>query len=154
MSADPVVIDSPEVLRGLVGVELGPSQPLVITQERIDAFADATGDHQWIHVDPVRAADGPFGGTIAHGYLTLSLVSFLSDDLYRVELGTARINYGLDRARFPATVPVGSTLRLTCVVADVADRGGSWLVTYRFTVHVEGQDKPACIVDKLSLIIA
>ncbi|MRJ75531.1 MaoC family dehydratase [Aeromicrobium sp. SMF47] len=154
MSAAPVVIDSAEVLHGLVGVELGPSRPLVVTQERIDAFADATGDHQWIHVDPERAADGPYGGTIAHGYLTLSLVSGLSDDLFVVELGSARINYGVDRARFPSPVPVGSTLRASCTVVDVVDRDSSWLVTYRFTMQVEGQDRPACVVDKLSLILA
>ncbi|KQP26839.1 MaoC family dehydratase [Aeromicrobium sp. Leaf272] len=150
----PAVIDSPEALHALVGVELGPSGPLVVEQQRIDAFADVTGDHQWIHVDPERAATGPFGGVIAHGQLTLSLVTALAPELYTVELGTARVNYGFERVRFPAVVPVGSTLRLSCRVTDVQDRDGSWLVTFRFTMLRDGHDRPVCVADKLSLILA
>ena len=150
----PAVIDSAEALHALVGLDLGPSDAMTITQERIDAFADATGDHQWIHVDAERAADGPFEGTIAHGYLTLSLIPALAPDLYRVDLGTARVNYGLDRARFPAVVPVGSTLRLSCRITDVEDRDTSWLARFRFTMHREGHERPVCVAEKLSLILA
>ncbi len=150
----PAVIDSPETLHALVGKDLGTSAPLTITQERIDAFADATGDHQWIHVDPERAASGPFGTTIAHGYLTLSLVPALAPDLYDVAMGTARVNYGLQRVRFPSVVPVGSVLRLSGTVLEVQDRDASWLTTFRFTMHREGADRPVCVADKLSLILA
>ena len=149
----PAVIDSAEVLLGLVGTELGPSRPLVVTQERIDAFADATGDHQWIHSDPERAATGPYGGTIARGCLTLSLIPALAADLYDVRLGTARVNYGLDRVRFPAHVPVGAQVSLRCTVDEVTERPDGWLVAFTFTMDVAGSARPACVARKLSLVV-
>ncbi|WP_101523426.1 MaoC family dehydratase [Nocardioides houyundeii] len=149
----PAVVSTPAELEALVGVELGPGPWLSVDQERIDTFARATGDHQWIHVDAERAATGPYGRTIAHGYLTLSLISSLAEDLYRFDLGTARLNYGLDKVRFPAPVPVGSRVRLRCTVAEVVSRNGSLLVPIDFTVDLEGSERPACVARKMSLVL-
>ncbi|MBD0862860.1 MaoC family dehydratase [Gordonia sp. zg691] len=142
-----------EELDALVGVELGPGPWCMVDQERIDRFALATGDDQWIHVDPERAADGPYGSTIAHGYLTLSLMSSLATDLYRFDLGKARLNYGLDRVRFPAPVPVDSRVRLRCTIAGVAPRDDALLVPIDFTVDLEGSERPACVARKMSLVL-
>src|SRR5687768_16168889 len=111
-------VTGPAELIGLAGRDLGTSEWLEITQERIDTFAGATGDHQWIHVDPGRAATGPFGTTIAHGYLTLSLVIPLWTELLRIEGISMAVNYGLNKVRFPAPVPVGSKIRLAAKVAE------------------------------------
>lgn len=149
----PLVIPDRACLDAAVGVELGPGPWLRIDQQRIDTFADATGDHQWIHTDLERAQQGPYGRTIAHGYLTLSLISSLAEDLYRFDLGTARLNYGLDKVRFPTPVPVGSRVRLRCTIAAVTERAGGLLVPIDFTVQLEGSEKPACLARKMSLIL-
>jgi acyl dehydratase len=131
-----------------VGDEFGPSSWIDVPQERIDAFADATGDHQWIHVDPERAKDGPFGTTIAHGYLTLSLLPAASFEVIPrdpdVRMG---INYGLDRVRFPAPVPVGSRVRATFRADSVEEAEWGQQVTMTATVEREGGDKPVCVAE-------
>ncbi|PZQ46443.1 MAG: dehydratase [Rhodovulum sulfidophilum] len=133
-----------------IGVKLGPSRWMTIDQARVDLFAEATGDHQWIHVDPVRAADGPFGGTIAHGFLTLALVNLFLPELFLPENMDWGVNYGLDRVRFPAPVPVGSTIRAAGELVDArAIGGGAVQTTVRLTVEIQGGDKPACVADTL-----
>jgi acyl dehydratase len=132
------------------GLELGPSEWREITQERVNLFADATGDHQWIHVDPERAATGPFGGTIAHGYLTLSMLPESAFALIDVEDASAAINYGLNKVRFPAPVPVGSRIRTSYRIADVAEVEGGVQVTTQATVEREGSEKPVCVAETLS----
>ncbi|HTR33506.1 MAG TPA: MaoC family dehydratase [Gaiellaceae bacterium] len=131
------------------GDTFGPSSWIEITQERIDQFADATGDHQWIHVDPERAKDGPFGTTIAHGYLTLSLLPVASFEVVPSE-GRMGINYGVNKVRFPAPVPVGSRVRVSfeCLQVDEHDWGTQ--VTMQATVEREGGDKPVCVAESLS----
>jgi acyl dehydratase len=130
-------------IRALAGKDLGKGAWLEITQDRVNLFADATDDHQWIHVDPERAAAGPFGATIAHGYLTLSLVIPLFSDLLRVTGISMGINYGLDKLRFPAPVRVGSKIRLGGTVAQVDDVPGGVQVSVDLTVELEGERKPA-----------
>jgi acyl dehydratase len=133
------------------GDEFGPSDWLEITQDRIDGFADATGDHQWIHVDPERAAEGPFGTTIAHGFLTLSLlVKFLYE--VRPESGEYRmgINYGMNRVRFPAPVPVGSRIRAHFEVLEVSEVEGGIQVVTKGTIEREGEEKPVCVAEMVS----
>ena len=142
-------INGAEELRALVGEELGVSDWLEITQERIDQFADATGDHQWIHVDPERAKDGPFGTTIAHGYLTMSLAAGLVPSVVRVQGFSMAINYGIDKLRFPAPVPVGSKLRVHVQLTAVDDVANGIQSTYRLTFEVDGSEKPACVADVL-----
>jgi acyl dehydratase len=133
-------------LRKLARTDLGPSDWLEITQERVNAFADATGDHQWIHVDVERAKEGPFGGPIAHGYLTLSLLIPLWSQIVEFEeLGMA-VNYGLNKVRFPAPVPAGSRVRVGAVLADAEEvDGGGVQATVDAVMHVEGADKPVCV---------
>ena len=134
--------------RDLEGQELGPTSWLEVSQERIDAFADATDDHQWIHVDPTRAAAGPFGTTIAHGYLTLSLCApLLADVLERVESSGMSINYGTNKVRFPAPVPAGSRIRARVTVASVEDVPGGEQAVLHTEVEREGGDKPVCVAD-------
>lgn len=134
-----------------VGRDLGTTDWLSISQERINTFADATGDHQWIHVDPVRAKDGPFGGTIAHGYLTLSLANLFLPQLVAYEGLKMGVNYGCDKVRFPAPVPVGARVRGHGeVVAAEAVKGDGVQVTVRISVQIEGSDKPGCVVDTIS----
>jgi acyl dehydratase len=130
------------------GLELGPSEWKSVEQERIDAFAAATEDHQWIHVDPERAASGPFGSTIAHGYLTLALLVPFAYELLPVEGGMA-INYGLDRVRFPAPLPVGSRVRARMRVEDVAEVEGGVQVKLAATVERAGGEKPVCAAEVL-----
>jgi acyl dehydratase len=130
-------------IRALVGKDLGHSAWLEISQERVNLFADATEDHQWIHVDPGRAAAGSFGTTIAHGYLTLSLVIPLFNDLLQVEGISMGINYGLDKLRFPAPVKVGSKIRLGAAVAQVGDVPGGLQALIDMTIEIEGEAKPA-----------
>lgn len=134
-----------------VGDTFGPSGWLEITQERIDEFADATGDHQWIHVDPERAAQGPFGTTIAHGFLTLSLLIKFIEEV-RPSSGEFRmgINYGVNRVRFPAPVPVGSKLRAHFEVLEVSDVEGGIQVVTKGTVEREGGEKPVCVAEMVS----
>ena len=132
-----------------VGDTFGPSSWIEITQERIDRFADATGDHQWIHVDPERAKDGPFGSTIAHGYLTLSLIPVASFEVVPAS-GRMGINYGANRVRFPAPVPVGSRVRASFEVVAVEEIQGGDQVTMTATVEREGGDKPVCVAEVIS----
>jgi acyl dehydratase len=124
---------------------------LLVDQARIDAFADCTGDHQWIHVDPVRAKDGPFGATIAHGYLTLSLVNMFMPEIVEVRRFSAGVNVGMDRTRFLAPVLVGSRLRGTGELISAEEvKGGAIQAVIRVTVEIEGSDKPACVVDTIN----
>jgi acyl dehydratase len=146
----PTVFDRPADLLDGVGTDLGASDWLEITQERVDLFADATGDHQWIHVDPERAKDGPFGGTIAHGYLTLSLVNTFLPDLLQVRTFSMGVNYGTDKTRFPAPVPVGRRIRGTGVLTGAEEVKGGVQVTVTVTVEIEGGERPACVVDTIS----
>ena len=129
-----------------VGQLFGPSSWIDIPQERINAFADATDDHQWIHVDPERAKDGPFGSTIGHGYLTLSLLPSASYEVVPRQGGMA-INYGLNKVRFPAPVPVGSRVRATFEVIDLDEQDWGGQATMRATVEREGGDKPVCVAE-------
>ncbi|MGA8723755.1 MAG: MaoC family dehydratase [Acidimicrobiales bacterium] len=129
----------------LVGTHLGYSEWLRIDQERINLFADATDDHQWIHVDPERAKSGPFGSAIAHGYLTLSLVPALLKSVLLVEGMSMGINYGCNKVRFPSPVPVGSNLRLGAAVAEVEDVSGGVQVVLEVTLETEGSSKPSCV---------
>lgn len=135
-------------LSAQVGETVGVGDWVTITQEQIDQFADATGDHQWIHVDRERAAQGPFGATIAHGFLTLSLISAIAP---MIDVGEVRmaVNYGLDRVRFISPVPVGSRLRAHVVLKDVAEVGGGVQVKNEVTLELEGADKPACVAEAL-----
>ena len=144
------MFSSPTELAAAVGAELGVSEWLTIEQDRIDQFADATGDHQWIHVDPERAADGPFGSTIAHGYLTLSLVNHFLPQIVEVQGISMGVNYGTEKVRFPAPVPVGSRVRGRGVLTDVKEIPGGAQATITVTVEVDGGDKPACVVDTVS----
>ena len=141
-------------LTARTGQELGPTTPLLVDQARIDAFADATLDHQWIHVDPHRAAAGPFGTTIVHGYLTLSLVVHMVEGLDIFPAGVTVINYGIDKLRYPAPVPSGSELSLTAVIERVEPRGeGRALMTLACTVAIPGAPAPALVADVLYLFI-
>lgn len=135
------------------GEHLGYSDWHQITQEQVSAFADATGDHQWIHVDVERAAQGPFGGTIAHGYLTLSLLPVLVGQIYRVDGLAMGVNYGLDRLRFPAPVPTGSRVRAGAELRELRVTERGTLASSRVTVEVEGQTRPSCIADTLTLLV-
>jgi acyl dehydratase len=135
------------------GESLGVSDWHTITQEQVNAFADATGDHQWIHVDTERAAAGPFGGTIAHGYLTLALLPVLQMEIFTIEGLTMGINYGLDRVRFPGPVPVGSALRAEATLTDVRQTPLGWLASIRLRVEVDGQQRAACVADTLGLYV-
>jgi acyl dehydratase len=141
----PRTVNGIDEIRALAGVDLGATEWMEITQDRVNTFADATDDHQWIHVDPARAADGPFKGPIAHGYLTLSLLIPLFGQLLEIEGIGMAVNYGLNKVRFPAPVPVGAKIRLTGRVAGVEDVKGGAQATLDFTVEVEGSGKPACV---------
>ncbi|MFG2711481.1 MaoC family dehydratase [Streptomyces goshikiensis] len=147
---EPRIFTSADELSAGVGEPLGPSGWLEVDQKRIDLFADATGDHQWIHVDPERAAAGPFGSTIAHGYLTLSLLPSLVPQIMRVEGMKMGINYGVNKVRFPAPVPVGSRLRATAVITEVTEAGGGVQVSATVTVECEGAGKPVCVAESVS----
>jgi acyl dehydratase len=147
----PTVFDRPADLATAVGSHLGHSEWLTMTQERIDKFADATGDHQWIHVDPERARQGPFGACIAHGYLTLSLVNLFLPDIVEVRGIRMGVNYGADKLRFPAPVRVGARIRGSGELVKVEEtRDGGVQATVRVTVEIEGGDRPACVVDTIS----
>jgi acyl dehydratase len=145
------VFNSPSEMKNAEGKHLGYSEWLKIEQDRINQFADATGDHQWIHVDPVRAKDGPFGACIAHGYLTLSLVNMFLPQIVEVRGIRMGVNYGCDRVRFPSPVKVGSKIRGGGELVKVEEvKGGGVQATVRITVEVEGSDRPACVVDTIS----
>src|SRR5271169_6706215 len=145
------VFHSAQEYQGAVGRTFGPTDWLVVDQQRINLFAEATGDHQWIHVDPVRASAGPFGGTIAHGYLSLSLVNYFLPELVRAEGMRHGINYGCDRVRFPAALRAGARLRGSAQILSVEDLGaGAVQVKIRVTLEAEGLEKPVCVADTLS----
>ena len=146
------VFASPDDLLEAVGDHLGHSEWVTVDQARIDMFAEATGDHQWIHVDPQKAAAGPFGATIAHGYLTLALTSLLLPQIVRVGGISMGINYGVDRVRFPQPVLVGSRLRASATLTSAEELpGGSGVQTViTVAVEIEGQAKPACVVESVS----
>ncbi len=147
--ASPTVVPSVSALKDFVGKKLGPSDWVEMTQERIAAFADATGDHQWIHLDTERAEkESPFGSTIAHGYLTIALAPALLPQVLQVEGVRLVVNYGLDKMRLPAPVPSGGRVRLSVEIKDVRELGGSAArVSMGFTFEVEGGGKPACVAD-------
>src|SRR5215218_389670 len=136
------------------GEELGSSDWLTIEQDRVDRFAEATGDHQWIHVDVERAKDGPFGGTIAHGYLTLSLVPFLGSQVFALDTPGAKLNYGVNKVRFPTPVPVGSRVRAHARLVDVAEVPAGRQATFGWTIEIEGAPKPGCVAETVVLLLA
>ncbi len=143
--------DSVASVLAAVGTDLGTTDWVAIDQQRINTFADATGDHQWIHVDPERAKDGPFGACVAHGYLTLSLANLFLPQLVSYQRLKMGVNYGCDKVRFPAPVVVGSRVRAHgAVVAAEPVKGEGVQVTVRISVQIEGTDKPGCVVDTIS----
>lgn len=143
--AEQRVIEGVEGLRALVGQQVGATDWIPVTQEQVDRFADATGDHQWIHVDQERAADGPFGGTIAHGFWTLALIPLVLTSVLDVRGFSMGVNYGLDKVRFPAPVPVGAKVRGTVTVDEVTDVAGGVQTAYAIVFEVDGAEKPACV---------
>jgi acyl dehydratase len=149
------IINGIEELKKLSGQELGTGDWFTISQERINEFADVTGDHQWIHLDVERARkESPWGNTIAHGFLTLSLLPALSQPIYTVEGITTRINYGLDKVRFPAPVPAGSRVRAKIELVSIDDEGeGRYKGQFRTTIELEGSDRPACVAESIALLI-
>ncbi len=149
------VFSSADELRAAVGTEIGVSDWVTITQEQVNTFADATNDHQWIHVDVERAArESPYGGTIAHGYLTLSLLPGLGWTIYTIANTKLGINYGSNKVRFPSPVPVGSEVRLRCVLNSVDEVGGGALqLAVGQTIEIKGHDKPAVAAETLSRIM-
>ncbi|MGC4768996.1 MaoC family dehydratase [Micromonospora sp. DT44] len=144
------VFTSVDELTAAVGETLGPGPWQRIDQDRVNLFADATDDHQWIHIDPERAAAGPFGATIAHGFLTLSLVPALAGQLYRVEGVAMGVNYGLNRVRFPAPLRVGAAVRASAVIAEVSPVSGGVQLVTAVTVNSDGGDKPVCVAETVS----
>ncbi len=149
-----ITVNGLDELKKLAGSDLGTSEWIEITQERINTFADATGDHQWIHVDPEKAAEGPFGAPIAHGYLTLSLFIPLFTELLDVQGVTTKVNYGLNKVRFPSPVKVGSRIRLVGKLAEVEEVPGGVQITVDGTVEIEGGGKPAAVLQSLSRFYA
>lgn len=155
MSRPATVLDGLDQVRAAVGRHLGHSDWFEVTQERVDLFAEATGDFQWIHVDPDRAAaESPYGGTIAHGYLTLALTNLFLPQIVEVRGVAMGVNYGANRVRFPAPVVVGSRVRGGAELVDVADIDGGVQTTMALTVEIEGSTKPACVVEALSRFLA
>lgn len=139
---------------GFANTEIGTTDWMVIDQERINLFADATGDHQWIHVDEARAAAGPFGGTIAHGFLTVSLLPLFNQQSFALETPGARLNYGLNKVRFPHPVPVDARLRSHVSFGDVTDMSAGKQLIIKHTLEIEGVDKPACVAELVVLLLA
>jgi acyl dehydratase len=147
------IFDDVDALAGAKGEHLGYGDWHIVTQEQVNMFADATGDHQWIHVDREKASAGPFGTTIAHGYLTLSLIPVLAKDIYRVEGLAMGINYGTNKVRFPSVVPVGSRIRAGVEVIDVQEHKQGKQLVNRITIEIDGNDKPACVAEAVVLLI-
>lgn len=140
-----------EELTAAAGTPVGSSDWLLVDQERVDAFADATGDHQWIHVD--RAAESPFGGTIAHGYLTLSLLPMLGAQIFSLDTPGAKLNYGVNKVRFPAPLKVGKRVRAHASIAGVAELPAGTQLTLGWTIEVEDEPKPACVAETVVLLL-
>ena len=148
-----MIYDTPKDLLSAEGTDLGCTEWIEITQDRIDLFAEATGDHQWIHTKPDKAKDGPFGTTIAHGYLTLSLTNQFLPELLKVTNISMGVNYGVNKVRFPSPVPVGSLVRATGTVGEVTELDDGVQVVVIIKVEVQGSPKPACIVESISRFI-
>ena len=146
----PLIFDSPDDLIGKEGTVLGPTDWEEISQDRINMFAEATGDHQWIHTDPVKAHGGPFGSTVAHGYLTLALTNLFLPSLLQVTNISMGVNYGTNRVRFPNPVKVGSDLRAVGTITTVEEIYGGIQVVITITVEINGEPKPACVVESIS----
>ncbi|GAB3929911.1 MaoC family dehydratase [Kribbella albertanoniae] len=136
-----------------VGTSLGETEWLEITQEQVNQFAEATGDHQWIHVDVERAAKGPYGGTIAHGYLTLSLIARFGDELFSISGVTAKLNYGVNKVRFPTPVPVGARVRAGASIANTAETPAGVQVSLNWVIELENSTKPACVAETVVLLV-
>jgi acyl dehydratase len=136
-----------------VGTQLGRTEWLEVTQEQVDQFAAATGDHQWIHVDVERAAAGPYGGTIAHGYLTLSLIARFGEELFSIEGISAKLNYGVNKVRFPAPVGVGARIRANASIAGVQETPAGVQVSLQWVIDIEDTPKPACVAETVVLLI-
>ena len=144
------VLNGPDDVRAHLGQHLGYSEWITVEQDRVDLFADATGDHQWIHVDVERATSGPFGAPIAHGYLTLSLSNYFLPQIVEVRGFSAGVNYGVDKVRFPSPVKVGSRVRAGAELTAVSEVTGGLQTTIVITIDVEGGNKPACVIESLS----
>ncbi|PQP24522.1 dehydratase [Rhodococcus opacus] len=140
-------LTQPTDLLGLVGQTIGTTGTLKIAQDQVNLFADATGDHQWIHTDPEHAARGPFGCTVAHGYLTLSLAPSILAEVLTVDGVNAALNYGLNKVRFPAPVPVGSALRVTASVVSAEQKPAGIEAVFRLTYEIDGGTRPVCVAD-------
>ncbi|ARQ71527.1 MaoC family dehydratase [Streptomyces marincola] len=147
---EPRIFESPDALRAAIGEQLGVSDWLTVDQQRVDLFAEATGDHQWIHTDVRRAAEGPFGSTIAHGYLTLSLLPVLTPQLLEVRGVRMALNYGVNKVRFPAPLPVGSRVRATGALVSVTDVPDGVQTALSVTVEREGATKPVCAAETVT----
>jgi acyl dehydratase len=147
------VFKTSDELQAVSGQELGTSDWLEITQERVDQFAEATGDHQWIHVDPERAKAGPFGGTIAHGYLTVSLAPVLGAQVFALDTPGAKLNYGLNKVRFPHPVLVGSRVRARVAIGSVTELASGTQLTVSYVIEIEGQERPACVAEAVVLLL-
>ncbi|WTW92765.1 MaoC family dehydratase [Streptomycetaceae bacterium NBC_01309] len=147
------VFTSFDEFAALKGEHLGYGEWHVVDQERINRFADATGDHQWIHVDPERAKDGPFGATIAHGYLTLSMIPALGKDIFRLDGPKMLVNYGTEKVRFPSPVTVGSRVRVGAELLDVREVAQGKQLVVKYTVEIDGQTKPACVAESVVLVV-
>jgi acyl dehydratase len=140
-------VHAPEDLLALTGTTMGETDWYEISQRQVDTFADATGDHQWIHVDPERAKAGPFGGTVAHGFLTLSLIPKFVDETVKVQTSQSMVNYGLNKVRFPAPVPVGSSVRARVDLVDARKRASGVAATFAVTAELRGGERPACVAE-------
>ena len=140
-------------LAAAVGTDLGTSDWFEIDQDRVNLFADATDDHQWIHIDEERATQGPFGGTIAHGYMTVSLIPALTKSIFSIETDGPRLNYGLNKVRFPNPVKVGSRVRAQATLAELADVPAGKQLVVRYTIEIEGEEKPACVAETVVLLL-
>jgi acyl dehydratase len=147
------VFSSFEEIEKATGEEIGTSDWLEIDQDRVDKFADTTGDHQWIHVDVEKAKAGPFGGTIAHGYLTLSLVPLFGSQIFQLETPGPKLNYGLNKVRFPNPVPVGSRVRAKVTIGEVTDVSAGKQLTLKYVIEIEDQEKPACVAETVVLLL-
>ena len=142
-------LSKPADLLGMVGQDIGTGQWHAITQHQVNIFADATHDHQWIHVEPERAAKGPYRGPIAHGYLTLSFCPVFLDDVLQIDAVTAAVNYGVNRVRFPAPVPVGSRIRGHVRLVSATQKPAGLECAFGIVVELEGSDRPACVIETL-----
>ena len=147
-----LVLNGLEEIKAKVGEDLGTSDWIQIDQDAVNAFAEVTGDDQWIHVDPERAAATPLGGTIVHGFFTLSLIPKFAYETYTVEGVSFAMNYGSDKVRFLSPVPTGSRLRMNSVLSSVEEKGGGVLMKVTCTIEIEGSEKPACIAEMLTIV--